>query len=361
MARSRPEPRPGPAAAGAGTPPRIGLPPQASSGAADDGSAEPQDAWRSPTEEDRLDGVPQTAGSAESAGGVDAADGADRLDPLGAYLRDIRRAPLLTADEEADTARRAREGDFAARQTMIERNLRLVVSLARQYAGRGLPLPDLIEEGNLGLMHAIGKFEPERGFRFSTYATWWIRQSMERAIVHQARLVRLPLNVVRDVSQVLRARRALEAEAARRGEGPGPVRLELVAAATGRTLDEVVELLAMAERPASLDAPLGHDGDASSSSLIDLVADDSTTDPMDLALTHEADHLLAEGLGELPAREQEVLRGRYGLDGREAETLEAIAERLGLTRERVRQIQQEALTHLRRRMQRRGVDRDSLF
>jgi RNA polymerase nonessential primary-like sigma factor len=302
------------------------------------------------------------ASAAPGDSGATDDEAAGAPDALQAYLREIRRAPLLTAAEEADVARRARDGEFAARQTMVERNLRLVVSIARHYAGRGLPLPDLIEEGNLGLMHAIGKFEPERGFRFSTYASWWIRQSIDRAIVHQARLVRLPVQVVREVSQVLRARRALEAEAARRGEADVSVRIEALAVATGRSIQEVTELLAMAEFPTSLDAPVDRDAvDPGSASMLDLVPDPAAPDPLDLTLTHEIDHLLADGLGELSVREQEVLAGRYGLQGREPETLEVLAERLGLTRERVRQIQQEALAKLRRRMQRRGVDRDSLF
>ncbi|MCU0775513.1 MAG: sigma-70 family RNA polymerase sigma factor [Ideonella sp.] len=312
-----------------------------------------------PAEADRVpaDAAPGD-GTAPSASAGDTPDGADALR---SYLREIRRAPLLSADEEADVARRARAGDFGARQAMIERNLRLVVSLARQYAGRGLPLPDLIEEGNLGLMHAIGKFDPDRGFRFSTYAAWWIRQAMERAILHQARLVRLPVHVVREVSQVLRARRMLEAEAARRGEGHAAVRLDAVAAAIGQPLRHVTDLLALAELPASLDAPLGHDGDPAAGTLLDLLADDVASDPLDLALAHEIDHLLADGLGGLSTREQEVLGSRYGLDGREPETLEVVAERLNLTRERVRQIQLEALGKLRQRLERRGVGRDSLF
>src|SRR5262245_12577717 len=162
---------------------------------------------------------------------------------LQTYLRDIRKAPLLSPQEEFETATRAKAGDFAARQAMIERNLRLVVSIAKNYLGRGLPMTDLIEEGNLGLMHAIGKFEPERGFRFSTYASWWIRQNVERAIVHQARLVRLPVHVVRELNQVLKARRALEAESGRNGGPDKPVRVEDVAAAVGRPVQEVSDLL----------------------------------------------------------------------------------------------------------------------
>ena len=302
----------------------------------------------------------------------DAAEPAPLLVPLAAgdgevgntlqtYLREIRRAPLFTPAEEFDTAVRARAGDFAARQEMIERNLRLVVSIAKNYLGRGLPMTDLIEEGNLGLMHAIGKFEPERGFRFSTYASWWIRQSVERAIMHQARLVRLPVHVVRELNHVLKARRALESEAASVADGR-TVSVEAVAAAVGRPVEEVADLLRFAEQPTSLDAPLERNpSEAGAESVIDLVADEQAPDPMGQTLTRELDALLQHGLDELSEREREVLSGRYGLHDREPETLEVLAERLGLTRERIRQIQQEALAKLRRGMSRHGIDRDSIF
>jgi len=281
---------------------------------------------------------------------------------LQTYLREIRRAPLLTPQQEFDTATRARAGDFGARQAMIEHNLRLVVSIAKNYLGRGLPMTDLIEEGNLGLMHSIGKFEPERGFRFSTYASWWVRQSIERAIMHQARLVRLPVHVVRELNQVLKARRALEAASAAAGHSDQPVRVEEVAAAVGRPVGEVSALLKFAEQPTSLDAPVErHQGDSGSESVLDGVADDGATDPMSLTLSNEVEALLDLGLHELNDREREVVAGRYGLGDREPETLEVLAERLGLTRERIRQIQQEALLKLRRRMVRQGIDRDSIF
>jgi RNA polymerase nonessential primary-like sigma factor len=268
---------------------------------------------------------------------------------LQTYLREIRRAPLLTPQEEFDTATRARGGDFAARQAMIEHNLRLVVSIAKNYLGRGLPMTDLIEEGNLGLMHSIGKFEPDRGFRFSTYASWWIRQNIERAIMHQ-------------LNQVLKARRALEAESARNGEHDKPVRVDDVAAAVGRPVQEVSDLLRFSELPTSLDAPLErYPADNGAESMLDSVADDGATDPMSLTLSNEVEQLLNHGLDELNEREREVLAGRYGLRDREPETLEVLAERLGLTRERIRQIQQEALLKLKRRMIRNGVDRDSIF
>lgn len=273
---------------------------------------------------------------------------------LQSYLREIRRAPLMSAEEEHATAVAARAGDFEARQRMIERNLRLVVSIAKNYTGRGLPMVDLIEEGNLGLMHAITKFEPERGFRFSTYASWWIRQGVERALMHQARLIRLPVHVVRELNQVLRMRRKLEAEA---GDGAS-VGVDEIAAALGRPADEVASLLHLAEQPTSLDAPT--DGEAGGS-MLELVADEHAVDPLGRQLDAESRQLLESGLAGLSAREREVLVTRYGLHGREPQTLDTLAEQLKLTRERVRQIQQEALIKLKRRMARQGVGRDSLF
>ena len=287
------------------------------------------------------------------------ADESGTADTLQAYLRDIRRARLFTPDEEFAAAQRLREGDFAARQEMIERNLRLVVSIAKHYLGRGLPLSDLIEEGNLGLMHATAKFEPQRGFRFSTYASWWIRQSIEHAIVQQARLVRLPVHVVRDLHQVLRTRRALEQVRSRDGhDNAGTVGAACIARALGRPANEVADLLYHAEQPLSLDAP--RDGGAGES-WVDAVVDAEGIDPSKSVLDHEVLQLLEGELLGLSAREREILTGRFGLHGHASETLEALAERLGLTRERVRQIQQEALLKLKRHLVRRGIDRDSVF
>jgi len=293
-----------------------------------------------------------------------AAGDADASNTLQTYLREIRRAPLFTPEQEYETALRAQGGDFAARQQMIERNLRLVVSSAKHYLGRGMPMTDLIEEGNLGLMHATAKFEPERGFRFSTYASWWIRQSIERSIMHQARLVRLPVHVVRELNQVLKARRALEAARGRSAMADDrPVSVDQIAAAVGRPRDEVAELLRFAEAPASLDAPrdAAREGEPSGESLLDGVADDAAVDPLGQTLHREVESMLESELSALNHREREVLTGRFGLHDHEAETLEALAERMGLTRERIRQIQQEALLKLKRHMARHGIDRDSVF
>lgn len=294
-----------------------------------------------------------------AAAGADAAllavSDAASQDSLQAYLKQIRRAELFSADEELETARRARAGDFQARQAMVEHNLRLVVAMARQQSGRGLPLADLIEEGNIGLLQAIERFEPERGFRFSTYASWWIRKSMEHALMQQARLVRLPTHVLRELNQVLRARRAIEAE---RLQGSDAVRAEDIAGRLQRPVVEVQALLAHLESPLSLDLSLDGDGQES---MLDVLADAEAADPIGQCLHHEADELLRQSLAGLSAREREVLACRFGLDERDPETLDALAQRLGLTRERVRQIQIEALAKLKRQLAKQGVERDSLF
>ena len=284
-------------------------------------------------------------------------------DTLTLYLREIRRTELFTAEEELEVATRARAGDFEARQSMIEHNLRLVVSIAKGYLGRGVPLADLIEEGNLGLMHATTKFEPERGFRFSTYATWWIRQAVERAVMNQGRIIRLPVHVVRELQQVLRARRTLENDPAfadrRKGlEGEG-VRVEDVAALLGRDVQEVADLLAMAETPRSLDAQVDRSDD--DHTLGDSLAGSDTQDPTGITHSHEVERLLDNWIDALSSREKEVLEGRFGLHDREPETLEVLSERLGLTRERVRQIQNEALLKLKRNMVRNGIDKQALL
>jgi RNA polymerase nonessential primary-like sigma factor len=280
-------------------------------------------------------------------------------DTLTLYLRDVRRTELFSPEEEFATATRARAGDFAARQSMIEHNLRLVVSIAKGYLGRGVPLSDLIEEGNLGLMHAIDKFEPERGFRFSTYATWWIRQAVERAVMNQGRVIRLPVHVVRELQQVLRARRTLENDPAFAATRPDGVRVDDVASLLGREVQEVAELLAMAETPRSLDAALDRSDDEHT--LGDSMADDASMDPTGITHSHEVERLLDNWIDALSNREKEVLEGRFGLHDREPETLEVLSDRLGLTRERVRQIQNEALLKLKRHLTRNGISKEALL
>ena len=304
------------------------------------------------------DAMAAAGGGAEPGSVVDeAAEVADaeRGDTLQIYLRDIRRAPLLNAEEERAMALLARAGDFPARQAMIERNLRLVVSIAKNYQGRGLAMNDLIEEGNLGLMHAITKFEPERGFRFSTYASWWIRQSVERAVVQQARLVRLPVHVVRELNRVMRARRNLMA---RPEQGERAPCQQEIASVAGCSVEQVAYLLRLAEHPTSLDMPLERDA---GESLLDQLPDDHAVDPVDRRLIDELHSLLEGGMADLSIRERQILRARFGLDAAEPQTLEGLASELMLTRERVRQIQQEALLKLRKGMARQGVGRDAVF
>lgn len=284
-------------------------------------------------------------------------------DVLTLYLREVRGTELFTAEQEYITATLARTGDFEARQSMIEHNLRLVVSIAKNYIGRGVPLSDLIEEGNLGLMHAIDKFEPERGFRFSTYATWWIRQSVERAVMNQGRVIRLPVRVQRELQHVMRARRTLESDpdfAEKRSgfDGEG-VRVEDIAALLGSDVQHVADLLAMGEPPRSIDAALDHSDEEHT--LADMMPDELAVDPTDLTQEHEIERHMDEWCDSLSHREREVISGRFGLHDREPETLEVLSARLGLTRERVRQIQNDAMLKLKRYMTRAGFSRQAFF
>ena len=268
------------------------------------------------------------------------------------YLNEIGINPLLTAEEEAALARRVRVGDFEARQKMIERNLRLVVNIAKHYLNRGIPLLDLVEEGNLGLMHALEKFDPERGFRFSTYATWWIRQNIERAIMNQSRTIRLPVHVVKELNQVLRAQRQLEAS-----NGAGS-RVEDIAQHLSRPVQNVRDILSLSEHTASLDAPLDIDPNLS---IGESLADDQAISPDISIHDAEVESLIREWIAQLSEKQRLVIQFRYGLDDVEVLTLEDLAAQLGLTRERVRQIQLEALAQLRRIIKRKGVSRDVLF
>ncbi len=270
------------------------------------------------------------------------------------YLNQIGQRQLLTPEQEQHYATLAKQGDFAARQVMIEHNLRLVVSIAKHYVNRGVVLLDLIEEGNLGLMHSIGKFEPERGFRFSTYATWWIRQAIERAIMNQARTIRLPVHRIRELNLVLRAKYHLEA----RMSSPHEARIEDIAHLAERSVNEVQDILGMAEQVTSLDTPI--DGDPQSS-LLDMLADATEAGPDAHAEQHEMISMVRRWLDSIPIKQRLVIMRRYGLDHGHPATLEELADEMGITRERVRQIQQEGLHRLKRAMTAKGVGKDALL
>ena len=266
------------------------------------------------------------------------------------YLREIGFSPLLSAEEEVYFARRSQKGDAAARKRMIESNLRLVVKIARRYMNRGLSLLDLIEEGNLGLIRAVEKFDPERGFRFSTYATWWIRQTIERGIMNQTRTIRLPVHVLKEINIYQRAARHLSQKL---DHEPSP---EEVAALLDKPVEDVKEMLGLNERIASVDAPLDDDPDRS---LLDAIADERTPDPENMLQHDDLQQLIELWLSELSDKQREVVERRFGLSGREISTLEEVGADIGVTRERVRQIQVEALKRLRVILEKAGYSVES--
>ena len=275
-----------------------------------------------------------------------------QVDVTQLYFNEIGQSPLLTATEEVALARRVKLGDFAARQTMIERNLRLVVNIAKHYANRGLTLLDLVEEGNLGLIHALEKFDPVRGFRFSTYATWWIRQNIERSIMNQSRTIRLPVHVIKELNVILRAFRHLETH------GVADASFDDIAALTGHSVEDVRRILLLNERVASLDAPLDIDP---SLSLGEGLADDNAALPEDALQLEEIGQYVHEWIKQLNDKQRWVIERRFGLNGQEPCTLEDLALELHVTRERVRQIQMESLRVLRQLLRRRGMSKDELF
>lgn len=263
----------------------------------------------------------------------------EKRDVTQIYLGEVSDRPLLTASEEIYYARKYKKGDLKAREKMIVGNLRLVVKIARRYLNRGLSLSDLIEEGNLGLIHAVEKYDPERGFRFSTYATWWIRQSIERAIMNQARLVRLPIHVLKEVAACFRAIKKLSRKYSR-----FPT-VDEISKTLKRPLSEVNELLSMHEILSSLDTPLTGENDQT---LLDTIPNEAAIDPSILIQQDKLKDYINQWLLQLPPRYKEVVVSRFGLQGYESKTLEEIAEEIGLTRERIRQIQTEALKRLRK-------------
>ena len=274
------------------------------------------------------------------------------LDATRLYLSEIGFSPLLTAEEEVYFARKALKGDEQARKRMIESNLRLVVKIARRYMNRGLALLDLIEEGNLGLIRAVEKFDPEKGFRFSTYATWWIRQTIERALMNQTRTVRLPIHIVKEINIYLRAARKLAQTLDRE---PSP---QDVAEMLDIPIEDVKRMLGLNERIASFDMPTGHDSDKS---LLDTIPDEQNVDPSRLLQNDDVQRHIDTWLSQLTEKQCAVVERRFGLHGREVATLEDIGNELGVTRERVRQIQLEAIKRLRQILEREGFSLDTLF
>ena len=268
------------------------------------------------------------------------AEGVALDDPVKAYLKEIGRVPLLSAEEERALARAAKAGDMEARQKLSEANLRLVVSVAKRYAGRGLPFLDLIQEGNLGLMKAAEKFEPDKGFKFSTYATWWIRQAITRAIADQARTIRIPVHMVETINRMRQATNQLVYQ---NGHEPTP---EELAKAMDMSVERVREIQRMAQEPASLESPVGEEED---SSLGDFVADENAEAPGKAADRAMVAQQINLALKSLTPREEKVIRLRFGLDDGRPRTLEEVGRDFGVTRERVRQIEAKAIRKLHSR------------
>ena len=274
------------------------------------------------------------------------------LDATRMYLNEIGFSSLLTAKEEVYYSRRSLKGDKDARRVMIVSNLRLVVKIARRYLNRGLALLDLIEEGNLGLIRAVEKFDPERGFRFSTYATWWIRQTIERGLMNQTRTIRLPIHVVKEINIYLRAARHL---AQTLDHEPSA---EDIATMLDRPISDVKRMLGLNERVTSVDVPVIKDTDKS---LLDAIPDEQNVDPATLLQDHYIRSNIEEWLNQLNDKQREVVERRFGLNSRDVATLEEVGAELGVTRERVRQIQMEALKRLREILERDGFSMDVLL
>ncbi len=318
----------------------------------DDDPAESAELMKDESEIEEIDEEESVAETTETKETFDEDVTHAQMDATRLYLNEIGHSQLLTAEEEVYFSRLAQKGDIAARQRMIESNLRLVVKIARRYMNRGLALLDLIEEGNLGLIRAVEKFDPERGFRFSTYATWWIRQTIERAIMNQTRTIRLPIHVVKEINVYLRAARKL---AQTLDHEPTA---EEVADLLERPIDEVKRMLGLNERVTSVDTPFGKDADKP---LLDTISDKNTADPTESVQNEKLCSNLDYWLSKLNDKQREVVERRFGLHGYENSTLEEVANELGVTRERVRQIQMDGLKRLRSILEKEGFSVDAIF
>ena len=268
-------------------------------------------------------------------------------DPVRMYLKEIGKVPLLTADEEVELAKRMEQGDEYAKQKLCEANLRLVVSIAKKYVGRGMLFLDLIQEGNLGLIKAVDKFDWTKGYKFSTYATWWIRQAITRSIADQARTIRIPVHMVETINKLIRISRQLLQEA---GREPTP---DEIAAEMGITVEKVREIQKIAQEPVSLETPIGEEED---SHLGDFIPDDDAPAPAEAAAFSMLKDQLVEVLGTLTEREQKVLKLRFGLEDGRARTLEEVGKEFDVTRERIRQIEAKALRKLRHPTRRKKLE-----